>query len=107
MINFNYPLMLLVDTVQTIYMHTFILIRPLPYLWFNVNTVLGAFHFNFLPKFYDVTESKTLPSKNIYSNFLEDTTFLGNMSPFIFFMAVFLGIYFILWILTVPKINRS
>ena len=61
MIKYSYPLLLLVDTIQTIYMHTFLLVNPLPYLWYNVNIVLGYFHFNFLPKLYDLEQMEELP----------------------------------------------
>lgn len=52
MIKFSYPLLVLVDTVQFFYMHLFVILSPLPYMWFNVNNVLGYFHFNFLPKIH-------------------------------------------------------
>lgn len=52
MVYYSYPLLVLVDSVQFIYMHSFLLISPLPYMWMKVNTIFGYFHFNFLPKVY-------------------------------------------------------
>lgn len=55
MVKYSYPLMVLVDALQLLYMHTYLFLGTLPYLWFNVNNVLGFAHFNFLPKLYTST----------------------------------------------------
>ena len=103
MINYSYPLMVLVDTVQAIYMHSYIMLSPLPYMWFKVNSIFGYFHFNFLPKVYEYDTTQT-PEEQPYNSFITDSTFLGNMSPFIFFISIFYGIFFItLLILKVLK----
>jgi hypothetical protein len=41
-----------------------------------------------------------------YYSFQADTTFLGNFQPFVFFVALFGGVYLIFWLLTLKKINR-
>jgi hypothetical protein len=105
MIKFSYPLMILVDTVQFLYMHLFVVISTLPYMWFNVNNVLGYFHFNFLPKIYEFDTTVTEITQ-AYNQFQTDTTFLGNMHPFIFFVSIFCGVYLVIWVLTTKKINR-
>ena len=91
MINYSYPLLVLVDTIQALYMHSYVLVAPLPYMWLKVNTIFGYFHFNFLPKVYTHQNSTEQP----YDAFVTDSTFLGNMSPFIFFTAIFFSFFFI------------
>lgn len=105
MIKFSYPLLVLIDTVQFLYMHLFVVISILPYMWFNVNSVLGYFHFDFLPKIYEfgtTTTAKVQP----YNLFKTDLSFLGNMQPFIFFVSIYCGCNLIIWLLTTKKINR-
>ena len=72
MIKFSYPLMILVDTVQFLYMHLFVVISTLPYMWFNVNNVLGYFHFNFLPKIYEFDTTVTEITQ-AYNQFQKDS----------------------------------
>lgn len=105
MIKFSYPLLVFIDAVQFLYMHLFVVISILPYMWFNVNSILGYFHFNFLPKIHTIDTTST-PKSQPYSLFLSDTTFLGNMQPFIFFISIYCGMYLLVWILTTKKINR-
>ena len=104
MIAFSYPLLVLIDTLQLLFMHTFLLISPLPYLWYNINNILGFFHFTFLPKLYT---QEIAGSKTLYSEFQSDTTMLGNIHPFVFIVSIFLFVYFIFWILSTKTVNRS
>lgn len=104
MIKFSYPLLVLVDTLQLLYMHVYLLIDPLPYLWYNINNVFGFFHFNFLPKLY--TQSVE-GSTTLYANFQDDTTMLGNLHPFVFIVSIFVFVFFIFWMLSTKKVNRS
>ena len=104
MIKFSYPLFVLIDSLQLLYMHTFLLISPLPYLWYNINDIFGFFHFNFLPKLY--TETKA-PTKDLYTDFIDDTTMLGNLHPFVFIVGIFVFTYFVFWLLSHKKVNCS
>lgn len=106
MIKFSYPLMILIDTVQFLYMHLFVILSPLPYMWFNVNNILSYFHFTFLPKIHEY-DTTTTSKEQPYNVFQTDSTFLGNMQPFIFFISIYCGMYLIVWLLTLKKINRS
>jgi len=40
MINFSYPLVVLIDFLQLIYMHLYIDIEPLPYMWMQMMSAL-------------------------------------------------------------------
>lgn len=92
MLYYSYPVLLLVDTIQAIYLHSFLMISPLPYMWFKVNSIFGYFHFTFLPKLYS-TDTPEQP----YSLFITDSTFLGNCSPFFFFIFIFVGVFLLVW----------
>lgn len=105
MVKFSYPLLVFIDAVQFMYMHLFVIITILPYMWFNVNSILGYFHFNFLPKIFTIDTTSTAKLQP-YSTYLSDTTFLGNMQPFIFFISIYCGVYLIVWLLTLKKLNR-
>lgn len=105
MVKMSYPLLILIDSLQFLYMHLFVVISILPYMWFNVTNVLGYFHFNFLPKLFDFDTTVTEPVQP-YNSFKTDMTFLGNMQPFVFFVSIFCGIYLLVWLLTIKKINR-
>ncbi len=103
MIKENYPMIVLLDLVQFIHMHIYVLAIPLPYLYMQVISVLKNLNFAFLPILY--TNSKT----NIddpYYNFQPDTTFLGNCQPFVFFLIIFAGTYLVFWLLSLRKVNR-
>lgn len=102
MVKFSYPLLVLIDAIQLLFMHNFLLLVPLPYLWYNVNSVLTFSHFTFLPKLY--TQDAT-PSKQLYAGFLTDTTLLGNLQPFVFIMSIFIFTYFMFWLLSLKKVN--
>lgn len=105
MIKFSYPLLVLLDTAQFLYMHLFVTINILPYMWFNINNLLGYFHFNFLPKLYEY-DTTTTPKLQPYNSFSTDTSFLGNIQPFVFFVSIYSGLYLIVWLFTLQKINR-
>jgi hypothetical protein len=104
MIKSNYPMIVLLDLVQLIHMHIYVIALPLPYLYMQVVSVLKNLNFAFLPSLYsDPNPNQDGP----YFAFQPDTTFLGNCQPFVFFIAIFGGAYVVFWALTLKFINRS
>jgi len=104
MIKCSYPMIVLIDLLQYIHMHIYVLAVPLPYLFLQVLSTLKNINFAFLPQLY------TLPNPNQngpYYSFQSDTTFLGNCQPFVIFFAIFGGAYLLFWLLSMKKINCS
>lgn len=97
MIYCSYPLIVLIDFLQLVYMHIFIDINPLPYLWMNVTSTLENLNFSFLPKLY---QENNLTSSNPFKLFKTDVTLLGNIQPLVIISAAFLSVYFIFWVLS-------
>ena len=64
---------------------------------------LKNIQFVFLPVLYENPEPN---SSDPYYNFQIDTTFLGNMQPFVFFFIIFVSIYAVFWALSSIKINK-
>lgn len=52
MIKSNYPMVIILDLLQFIHMHIYVIALPLPYLYMNVASVLKNLNFVFLPKLY-------------------------------------------------------
>lgn len=103
MIKSNYIVIILLDTLQLIHMHVYVLAAPLPYLYMHVISKLTNIQFTFLPILY------TNDKPNIddpYYNFQTDTTFLGNYHPFVFFLIIFGSIYMIFWALSTRSLNK-
>ena len=96
-------MIVLLDVLQLIHMHIYVIAIPLPYLYMQVVSVMKNLNFAFLPTLYSNPNPNT---SDPYYNFQQDTTFLGNCQPFIFFLAIFGGAYLITWLLTQRKINR-
>jgi len=103
MIRSNYIVIIVLDTLQFIHMHIYVLAVPLPYLYMNVISKLNNIHFTFLPTFYTNPESRI---ENPYLNFQTDTSLLGNCHPLVFFIIIFGAIYLIFWMLSSRKINK-
>lgn len=102
MIKSSYPLVVLIDTLQYIHMHVYVLALPLPYLFMTVLSALKNINFVFLPPLYVRAEPDT---ESPYISFQEDTTFLGNCQPFVFFLALFGGTYLLFWLLSNRRLN--
>jgi len=103
MIKANYPMIVLLDLIQFVHMHVYILALPLPYLFGQIVAVLKNLNFAFLPALY----SDPAPNQsNPYYSFQSDTTFLGNCQPFVFFIAIFGGAYLLFWLLSLRVVNR-
>lgn len=103
MIKVSYPMIVILDLIQFIHMHIYVAALPLPYLYMNIISILKNLNFAFLPTFYtDPNPNQNGP----YYNFQQDTTFLGNCQPFVFFLAFFGGVYLLVWVLTLKVINR-
>jgi hypothetical protein len=101
MIKSNYPMVVLLDLVQLVHMHIYVIALPLPYLFMNVIQVLKNLNFAFLPTL------GSYPNPNgPYAFFQTDTSFIGNCQPFVFFLAIFGGTYLICRLLSMKKINR-
>jgi hypothetical protein len=52
MIKCSYPLIVLLDYMQLLYMHLFVEITPLPYLWMEMMSGLENVNFSFLPQLF-------------------------------------------------------
>lgn len=105
MIKFSYPLLIFIDTLQFLYLHIYIVLTPLPYSWLKLNEVFKYFNFTFLPKLYTY-DTTTTSHVQPYNLFETDSTLLGNLQPFVFIVAIYCGVYLIVWLLTLKKINR-
>jgi len=103
MIRANYIVIIILDTLQFIYMHIYVIAIPLPYLYMHVISKLSNVHFTFLPILYTNPDSNL---DNPYINFQTDSSFLGNCHPFVFFLIIFGSIYLIFWALSSRKINK-
>lgn len=103
MIKSNYIIIILLDTLQLIHMHIYVIAAPLPYLYMHVISKLNNIHFIFLPTLYTNPDSKL---DDPYVNFQTDTSFLGNCHPFVFFFIIFTSIYLIFWGLSNKTINK-
>lgn len=102
MIRCSYPQIVLLDLLQYIHLHAYLLLSPMPYLFMQVVATLKNLNFVFLPPLY----TNSSPDVNSpYFNFQEDTTFIGNCQPFVFFLAIFGGSYLIIWALS-SRINK-
>jgi hypothetical protein len=75
MIKCSYPLIVLIDLLQMIHMHIYIVLEPLPYMWMSFSSALSNLQFTFLPKLHSEVD---LTSRNPYYLFQTDITFLGN-----------------------------
>lgn len=96
-------MIVLLDLVQFIHMHIYVIALPLPYLYMQIVSVLKNLNFAFLPILYTNTQTNITDP---YYNFQPDTTFLGNCQPFVFFLIIFGGAYLLFWALSLKKINR-
>lgn len=97
MLKTSYPLMILLDLLQFLHLHVYVIVTPLPYLYMESLSALKNVNFVFLPALW----SNPNPNTNgTYYDFQEDTTFLGNLHPFIFFFLIFGGTYLLCWLLT-------
>jgi len=103
MIKCTYPLVVLIDLIQYIHMHVYVLVLPLPYLFMKVLSSLNHVQFMFLPALYKIKDPNV---DDPYNFFQDDTTFLGNCQPFVFFLAIFGGTYLLTWLLSNKTINR-
>ena len=97
MVRCSYPLIVLIDLLQYIHLHVYLLLAPLPYLFMQAVSALKNVNFAFLPTLYSDPSPDPFSS---YYDFQKDTTFIGNCQPFVFFLAIFGGAYFICYILT-------
>ena len=103
MIRCSYPQIVLLDLLQYLHLHVYILINPMPYLFVTVVSTLKNLNFGFLPALY----TNPLPDENgNYFFFQTETTFLGNCQPFVFFLAIFGGSYLLFWLLSNRAVNR-
>jgi len=97
-------MIVLIDLLQLIHMHIYVLAAPLPYLFMQVLSSLKNINFAFLPPLYSLPNPN--PNANYYA-FQSDTTFLGNCQSFVIFLAIFGGTYLLFWLLTLKKLNCS
>jgi hypothetical protein len=103
MIRCSYPQIVLLDLLQYIHLHVYILVNPMPYLFITVVSTLKNINFGFLPALF----TNPSPDENgNYYIFQADTTFLGNCQPFVFFLAIFGGSYTLFWVLSNRAINK-
>lgn len=103
MIKISYPMVVLLDLLQFIHLHVYVLALPLPYLYMSVLSQFKNVNFAFLAPIYVNGNPDTTDP---YYVFQEDTTFLGNCQPFVFFLAFFGGVFLLFWALTNRNINR-
>ena len=97
MIKCSYPLIVLLDLLQYIHMHVYVVLTPLPYLYMQALSALKNVQFVFLPV---LSNNPTSDSNANYYDFQPDTTFLGNFHPFIFFFIIFGSTYLIFMLLS-------
>ncbi len=102
MIKMSYPLIVLIDFLQLIYMHLYVEVSPLPYFWMNIISSLENVNFAFLPQIY---QENNQGSTNPYYLFKKDITMLGNVQPLLMLGALFGLIYLVFWGLSVCKIR--
>jgi hypothetical protein len=97
MVRCSYPQLVLLDLLQYIHLHVYVILAPMPYLFMQVLSTLKNVNFAFLPALYsNPSPSTTSP----YYNFQSDTTLLGNIQPLVFFLAIFGGTYLLCWLLS-------
>jgi hypothetical protein len=102
MLKISYPLLVLIDFLQLIYMHLYVDVSPLPYFWMNIMSSMENVNFVFLPQFHsEIDETATNP----YNYFKKDITMLGNIQPLVYIGGLFGAIYLIFWGLSVCKIK--
>jgi hypothetical protein len=86
MVRCSYPLIVLIDLLQYIHLHVYVVVTPLPFLYMQALSAFKNVNFVFLPKLW--SNPTPFPSDPYY-DFQEDTTFLGNCHPFVFFLLLF------------------
>lgn len=102
MVKCTYPLIVLIDFIQVLYLHLYIEIKPLPYLWMQVMSALENVNFSFLPKIYsEIDETRSNP----FYFFKNDITFLGNMQPIIFIGTLFTITFLTSWAIVKSNIS--
>jgi hypothetical protein len=105
----GYPFLLTIEAAQIIYMHTFLLLDPMPYLEFTFLNNMKYFHFIFFPSMFDpVLGQYTSPATpSVYIPFLSDTTFLRNCSAFLILFIIMLVVLALFKFISSKVINRS
>ena len=97
MIRCSYPLIVLIDLLQYIHLHVYVVLTPLPYLYMQALSALKNVNFVFLPV---LSSNPTSDTKANYYDFQTDTSFLGNCHPFVFFLIIFGSVYLIFMLLS-------
>ena len=97
MIKCSYPLIVLIDLLQYIHLHVYVVLTPLPYLYMQALSALKNVNFVFLPT---LSSNPTDVTSANYYDFQPDTTFLGNCHPFFFFLVIFGSAYLIFMLLS-------
>lgn len=98
----SYPLIILLDLLQYLHLHLYVLVAPLPYLYMQALSALRNVNFLFLPV---LSSSPTTNTSAPYYSFQTDTSLLGNIQPLIFFAAIFGSTYLIFFALS-KKCNK-
>lgn len=96
MVRCSYPLIVLLDLLQYIHLHLYVLLTPLPYLYMQALSALKNVNFVFLPV---LSKHDTSDANANYYDFQTDTSFLGNCQPFVFFLLIFGSTYLVFMLL--------